>query len=104
VGLIDDLESGPVALDTQIFIYFIEEDGRYLPLIKPLFEAIDGVQTWTSDGPGGYMLTVSDPRGVAPAVVRALVSAGADVVSVSETHHSLEDVYLELVGSSGGGE
>lgn len=41
MGLIDDLESGPVALDTQIFIYFIEEDGRYLPLIKPLFEAID---------------------------------------------------------------
>jgi predicted nucleic acid-binding protein len=41
VGLIDDLKPGPVALDTQIFIYFIEEDGRYLPLIKPLFEAID---------------------------------------------------------------
>jgi predicted nucleic acid-binding protein len=41
VGLIDDLASGPVALDTQIFIYFIEEDGRYLPLIKSLFEAID---------------------------------------------------------------
>jgi predicted nucleic acid-binding protein len=42
VGLIDDLKPGPVALDTQIFIYFIEEDGRYLPLIKPLFETIDG--------------------------------------------------------------
>jgi predicted nucleic acid-binding protein len=41
VGLIDDLKPGPVALDTQIFIYFIEEDDRYLPLIKPLFEAID---------------------------------------------------------------
>jgi predicted nucleic acid-binding protein len=41
VGLIDDLKPGPAALDTQIFIYFIEEDGRYLPLIKPLFEAID---------------------------------------------------------------
>jgi predicted nucleic acid-binding protein len=41
VGLIDDLKPGPIALDTQIFIYFIEEDGRYLPLIKPLFEAID---------------------------------------------------------------
>jgi predicted nucleic acid-binding protein len=41
VGLIDDLQPGPVALDTQIFIYFIEEDGRYLPLVKPLFEAID---------------------------------------------------------------
>jgi predicted nucleic acid-binding protein len=41
VGLIDDLKPGPVALDTQIFIYFIEEEGRFLPLIKPLFEAID---------------------------------------------------------------
>lgn len=41
MGLIDDIKPGPVALDAQIFIYFIEEDGRYLPLIKPLFEAID---------------------------------------------------------------
>jgi predicted nucleic acid-binding protein len=42
VGLIDDLKPGPVALDTQIFIYFIEEERRFLPLVKPLFEAIDG--------------------------------------------------------------
>jgi predicted nucleic acid-binding protein len=42
VGLIDDLKPGPVALDTQIFIYFIEEEDRFLPLVKPLFEAIDG--------------------------------------------------------------
>ena len=41
MGLIDDLKPGPVALDTQMFIYFIEEDKRYLPLVKPLFEAID---------------------------------------------------------------
>jgi predicted nucleic acid-binding protein len=41
VGLIDDLKPGPVALDTQIFIYFIEEDHRYIRLIRPLFEAID---------------------------------------------------------------
>lgn len=41
MGLIDDLKPGPVALDTQIFIYFIEEEDRYLSLIKPLFEAID---------------------------------------------------------------
>jgi predicted nucleic acid-binding protein len=41
VELIDDLKPGPVALDTQIFIYFIEGENRYLPLIKPLFEAID---------------------------------------------------------------
>ena len=41
MGLIEDLKPGPVALDSQIFIYFIEEDRRYLPLIKPVFEAID---------------------------------------------------------------
>jgi predicted nucleic acid-binding protein len=41
VGLIDDLKPGPVALDTQIFIYFIEEEDRFLTLVKPLFEAMD---------------------------------------------------------------
>jgi ABC-2 type transport system ATP-binding protein len=33
----------------------------------------------------------------APEVTRALVAAGADVLSLSEAQHSLEDVYLELV-------
>ena len=41
MGLIDDLKPGPVALDTQVFIYFIEESKQYLPRVKPLFEAID---------------------------------------------------------------
>jgi predicted nucleic acid-binding protein len=41
VGLIEDLRPGPVALDTQVFICFIEEDKQLLPLVKPLFEAID---------------------------------------------------------------
>src|SRR5262249_40451062 len=41
VGLIEDVRPGPVALDTQLFIYFIEEEKRFLPLVKPLFEAFD---------------------------------------------------------------
>jgi hypothetical protein len=41
VGLIEDLKPGPVALDTQVFIYLIEEDQRLLPVVRPLFEAID---------------------------------------------------------------
>jgi ABC-2 type transport system ATP-binding protein len=40
---------------------------------------------------------VSDTTVAAPAVTRALVAAGADVLSISESHHSLEDVYLELI-------
>jgi len=41
MGLIDDIPPGPVALDTAIFIYFIEEDARFLELVKPIFQAID---------------------------------------------------------------
>jgi len=41
VGLIEDLGPGPVALDTQAFIYFIEEHPRYLPVVEPVFEAIE---------------------------------------------------------------
>ena len=41
MGVIEDLKPGPVTLDTQVFIYFIEEDKRYLSLVKSLFEAID---------------------------------------------------------------
>ena len=43
------------------------------------------------------MIAVSDPAVAAPAVTRALVEAGADVLSIGESRHSLEDVYLELV-------
>ena len=40
---------------------------------------------------------MSDPEIAAPAVTRALVGAGADVLSIGESRHSLEDVYLELI-------
>ena len=44
-----------------------------------------------------YVLAISDAAVAAPAVTRALVNAGADVLTISESHHSLEDVYLELI-------
>jgi predicted nucleic acid-binding protein len=39
--LISELDGGPVALDTPVFIYYIEEHERYLSLVAPIFEAID---------------------------------------------------------------
>jgi ABC-2 type transport system ATP-binding protein len=45
---------------------------------------------------------VTDPAQAAPAVTRALVAAGADVLSIAESHHTLEDVYLELVEDTEG--
>jgi len=35
------LGSGPVALDTAVFIYFVEEHPQFMPMVEPLFEAID---------------------------------------------------------------
>ena len=39
--MIEDVGRGPVGVDTALFIYFIEEEPRYLPVIEPLFEAAD---------------------------------------------------------------
>jgi len=36
-----------------------------------------------------------------PAIVRALVNAGAEIQSVGEEKHSLEQVYLSLVSNGG---
>ncbi|HZZ96828.1 MAG TPA: ABC transporter ATP-binding protein [Jatrophihabitantaceae bacterium] len=61
------------------------------------FAGLPAVEAWRSDGPGSYVLTISDATVAAPAVTRALVAAGADVLAISESYHSLEDVYLTLV-------
>jgi ABC-2 type transport system ATP-binding protein len=69
------------------------------PLSDPdqIFTGIPAVDGWRPDDAGRYLLSVSDPRIAAPAVTRALVVAGADVLSIGESHHSLEDVYLKLI-------
>jgi ABC-2 type transport system ATP-binding protein len=69
---------------------------------QALFGAVTGLLGWVESQPGRYTLTVSDAADVAPAVVRALVDANVDVMSIGESPHSLEDVYLQLVGESGG--
>jgi ABC-2 type transport system ATP-binding protein len=69
------------------------------PLTEPgrVFGGLPAVDSWRQDGPAAYALTVSDAVVAAPAVTRALVAAGADVLSIGEAHHSLEDVYLALI-------
>jgi ABC-2 type transport system ATP-binding protein len=44
------------------------------------------------------IVTVDDPESCNPEIIRALVEAGADIQFVGEIRHSLEDVYLRLVG------
>jgi ABC-2 type transport system ATP-binding protein len=68
----------------------LSEPGR-------VFEGLPAVAGWEQDGPATYVLVVSDPAIAAPAVIRALVAVGADVLSIGESRHSLEEVYLELI-------
>ena len=77
------------------------------PLAQPeqVFAGLPAVQGWQATEPGipaSYLVTVSDPAKAAPAVTRALVAAGADVLSIAESKHTLEDVYLELVDDTEG--
>jgi ABC-2 type transport system ATP-binding protein len=69
------------------------------PLAKPgrVFDGIPGLDSWRSDGESTYVLAVSNPQAAAPAVARALVATDADVLSLAESRHTLEDVYLELI-------
>jgi predicted nucleic acid-binding protein len=82
VGLIDDLDLGPVALDTQIFIYFIEEDERFLHLVKPVFESID--------------------HGTLPATTSALTLMEVLVVPYRNGNSALADRYEALLTRSRG--
>jgi len=70
------------------------------PLRDPdgVFAGLPGVEGWRQDGDGAYVVAVSKGDVAAPAITRALVAAGADVLSIGESHHSLEEVYLELIG------
>jgi ABC-2 type transport system ATP-binding protein len=47
-------------------------------------------------------IALDDPDAMTPAVVRALVQAGGEIQAVSEKQHSLEEIYLNLVGNNGG--
>jgi ABC-2 type transport system ATP-binding protein len=73
-----------------------------LPDADRVFAGLPAVDGWREDGFAGYVLTVTDPAIAAPALTRALVAADADVLSISESHRSLEDVYLELIDTDEG--
>ena len=68
-----------------------------LPDAEDVFGGLPGVEGWRQDGDGAYQVSVSDTAVAAPAITRALVAAGADVLTIAESYHSLEDVYLELI-------
>ena len=59
---------------------------RALPFVRAV-EAADSRLT----------VDLTDPEAQTPALVRALVEAGAEIMAVGEVEHSLEEVYFRLV-------
>ena len=88
----------PDELREQLFSKGLEIRTR-APLADPagVLGALPGVEGWRQNEDGTYVLTVIDPDQAAPAAARALVAAGADLLALSPTQHSLEDVYLQLI-------
>jgi len=88
----------PDELREQLFKKTLEVRVR-TPLKDPdrVFTGLPAVEGWELDEQGEYVLKVSDLSIATPEVTRALVAAGADVLLIAESRHSLEDVYLELI-------
>jgi ABC-2 type transport system ATP-binding protein len=88
----------PAELRSRLFARKLEVNVRVAPPDPhTLFGRLTGVDGWQRDASGAFLLTVADPDAAAPDVARALVHAGVDILSITESRHSLEDVYLELV-------
>jgi len=87
----------PDELREQLFSRSLDVRVR-TPLEDPnaVLAGLPGVEGW-EQAPSGYTLAISDPEVAVPQVARALVGAGADILSLAESHHSLEDVYLEMI-------
>ena len=88
----------PDELRAQLFSRNLEVRTR-TQLDEPsrVFNGLANVEGWEQSPSGSYLLNVTDPDAAAPGIARALVGANADILSIAESHHSLEDVYLELV-------
>ncbi len=88
----------PEELRTALFgrgteVHLVGEAGPYLQTVK----ALPFVKQVTAQG-DALSVAMDDPDSGNPVLLQKLVSAGAQVRVVEPIAHSLEDIYMELVG------
>jgi ABC-2 type transport system ATP-binding protein len=76
----------------QVVFHLRDEADAYQDVLQGL-DGVDRVQALDTK----LLVGVVDPEQHNPALVRALVQAGAEVQFVGELRHTLEDIYLQLV-------
>jgi ABC-2 type transport system ATP-binding protein len=67
------------------------------PAVVAAAERVDGIHA-AELVDHRLIVSAPDPRAVTPALVRALVAAGTDIVEVRERATSLEQIYFEVMG------
>ncbi len=87
----------PAALRTQLFgrkvvFHLAKLDAKWVALVKKLPFVKEATQVENR-----LVVSLDDPEGQNPQVIRELVEAGAQIQFVGELRHSLEDVYLQMI-------
>jgi ABC-2 type transport system ATP-binding protein len=81
----------------KVVFHLIEAKAEFEQVVLP-FDFVSEVQVVENK----ILVSVEDPEKNNPAIIRALVEAGADIQFVGELRRRLEDVYLELMKSAEG--
>jgi ABC-2 type transport system ATP-binding protein len=76
----------------QVVIHLVGPAEPYLTLVRQL-PRVKGADLMDNK----LILSLDDPETQNPEIIRALVTAGADLQFVGEVRYSLEDVYLQLI-------
>lgn len=88
----------PAELRDRLFARTLTVRTRQaLPDPAAVLAGLPAVESWRADGEASYVVAVADADVAAPALTRALVAAGADVLTIAPSRHSLEEVYMELI-------
>src|SRR5205807_5151546 len=87
----------PASLKASVATTCVLRVAARSALLLERLAAVPGVEAVTPDGPGTITYRTRSPLDANPAVVRAAVATGADVLSLSEAASSLEDAYLALI-------
>jgi ABC-2 type transport system ATP-binding protein len=95
-----------VAVDTPAALRRRLTSGRTIVRLRGSASAFLGAAQAFDKAATSYgdalALTIDEPESSTPALVRALVAAGADIVEVRTEVVALEDVYLRLMATASG--
>ena len=98
------IRDGEVVETRQVDGEYEEQTTVSIRAVNVIAEVVNGLSQWTSlVRSEGERLTITlSSRALLPEVVRYLVAKGADVYEVTPRRLSLEERFLEIVGSDGG--